>query len=62
MDIGLPDDGIAACSSGDNIWAIADIDFACLRAPAAAQVAVDVDWPLQTLRAGVLLFERVDKN
>lgn len=51
MDIGLPADGIAARSSGDNIWAIADIDFACLRAPAASQVAVDIDWPLQTLRA-----------
>ncbi|MFC4727347.1 carbon-nitrogen hydrolase family protein [Coralloluteibacterium thermophilus] len=48
MDRGLPEDGILAATRGDQVWAIADLDFEALEATRAeAQVAVDRDWPAQ---------------
>ena len=53
MDVGLPADGIVARTAGDQVWAIADIDFAALDATRAqAQVAVDRDWSGQ-LQPGI---------
>ena len=48
MDRGLPADGIVATTRGDELWAIADLDFDALEASRAdAQVANDRDWPAQ---------------
>lgn len=48
MDVGLPADGIVARTAGDQVWAMAELDFAALEASRGrAQVAVDVDWGLQ---------------
>jgi len=45
MDVGLPDDGILAASSGKAGWTYADIDLAQLDdSRAQAQVANDRDW------------------
>jgi predicted amidohydrolase len=45
MDEGLPDDGILAQTQGDEVWAVAELDFQALEASrAAAQVANDRDW------------------
>lgn len=59
MDRGLPDDGVLAATRGDATWAIANLDFDALEASrAAAQVAVDRDWPGQQKPA--LLRARLD--
>lgn len=48
MDVGLPADGIVAQTRGDQVWAIADLDFEALEASRErAQVANDRDWPGQ---------------
>jgi len=48
MDRGLPADGVLAQTQGDQVWAIADLDFAALEASRTnAQVANDRDWPGQ---------------
>lgn len=48
MDVGLPADGIVAQTRGDQVWAIADLDFDALEASRTnAQVANDRDWPGQ---------------
>jgi predicted amidohydrolase len=53
MDVGFPADGIVVQTSGDQDWAIADLDFDALEASRAqAQVANDRDWPGQ-LRPGL---------
>ena len=45
MDFGLPADGIVAQTHGDEVWAIADLDFSLLDASRQqAQVANDLDW------------------
>jgi predicted amidohydrolase len=45
MDAGFPADGVLAQTQGDQVWAIADLDFAALEASRAnAQVANDRDW------------------
>jgi predicted amidohydrolase len=45
MDRGFPADGIVAQTRGDQVWAVADLDFAALEAGRAdAQVANDRDW------------------
>lgn len=45
MDRGFPSDGILAQTSGNQVWAIADIDPIALEASRAdAQVANDRDW------------------
>ncbi|KAF1717346.1 carbon-nitrogen hydrolase family protein [Pseudoxanthomonas wuyuanensis] len=50
MDAGFPADGIVAQTTGDQVWAIADLDFAAFEASrAVAQVANDRDWPAQSL-------------
>lgn len=50
MDVGLPADGIVAQTQGDQVWAIADLDFAALDASRErAQVANDRDWPRQLM-------------
>lgn len=49
MDVGLPADGIVVQTQGDQIWAIADLDFEALEAShEQAQVANDRDWPGQS--------------
>lgn len=49
MDVDLPADGIVTQTSGDTVWAIADLDLDLLEASRAqAQVAVDRDWPAQS--------------
>lgn len=49
MDAGLPADGIVVQTQGDQIWAIADLDFEALEASdEQAQVANDRDWPGQS--------------
>lgn len=53
MDIGLPDDGIVAQTSGNNNWAVAEVDFNAVQFPAAAQVANDADWPYQITQASI---------
>ncbi|HET9031588.1 MAG TPA: carbon-nitrogen hydrolase family protein [Dokdonella sp.] len=51
MDHGLPADGLLASTRGDEVWAIAQLDFAGLEASrATAQVANDRDWILQRSR------------
>ena len=48
MDRGLPADGVLAQTRGDDVWAVAELDFAALEASRAqAQVANDRDWPGQ---------------
>ena len=48
MDVGLPADGIIAQTRGDEVWAIAELDFDALEASRAqAQVANDRDWHAQ---------------
>lgn len=48
MDVGLPADGVVACTRGDQRWAVATLDFAALEASRErAQVANDRDWPGQ---------------
>jgi predicted amidohydrolase len=45
MDAGFPADGVLARTRGDQVWAIADLDFATLESSRAnAQVANDRDW------------------
>lgn len=53
MDIGLPADGIMAQTSGNNNWAVADVDFNAVQFPTAAQVANDLDWPGQITQVNV---------
>ncbi len=49
MDVGLPEDGVIANTSGHETWAYATLDFNALAASHAhAQVAVERDWPAQT--------------
>lgn len=48
MDVGLPADGIIVQTQGDQVWAIADLDFEALEASREqAKVANDRDWPGQ---------------
>lgn len=50
MDAGFPADGIVVQTSGEQPWAIADLDFEVLESSrATAQVANDRDWPGQLL-------------
>jgi predicted amidohydrolase len=50
MDAGFPADGIVVQTSGEQPWAIADLDFDVLESTrASAQVANDRDWPAQSL-------------
>jgi predicted amidohydrolase len=52
MDVGLPADGIVAQTQGDQVWAIADLDFSALDASRVqAQVANDKDWDGQLVPA-----------
>jgi len=52
MDRGFPADGVLARTSGDQAWAIADLDFDTLEASRTqAQVANDRDWTGQGLPA-----------
>ncbi|MBD9477988.1 carbon-nitrogen hydrolase family protein [Pseudoxanthomonas sp. PXM02] len=45
MDRGLPADGVVVQTTGDQVWAIADLDLDALdRSRADAQVANDRDW------------------
>ncbi|MET7142629.1 carbon-nitrogen hydrolase family protein [Xanthomonas sp. PPL139] len=45
MDVGFPADGIVAQTRGEQVWAIAELDFAAFEASrATAQVANDRDW------------------
>lgn len=45
MDVGFPADGILAQTHGDQVWAVADLDFVALETSRAnAQVANDRDW------------------
>ncbi|MBO9881899.1 carbon-nitrogen hydrolase family protein [Xanthomonas sp. D-109] len=45
MDAGFPADGIVAQTRGEQVWAIAELDFAAFEASrASAQVANDRDW------------------
>ena len=48
MDRGLPADGVVAQTTGDQVWAIAELDLDALdRSRADAQVANDRDWMVQ---------------
>ena len=48
MDAGLPADGLLACTQGEQLWAVAELDFDALAASRRhAQVANDRDWPAQ---------------
>ncbi|HEY8587861.1 MAG TPA: carbon-nitrogen hydrolase family protein [Rhodanobacter sp.] len=48
MDHGMPADGLLARTRGEEVWAIASLDFAALEANRhVAQVANDHDWPRQ---------------
>jgi hypothetical protein len=48
MDAGFPADGVLAQTRGEQVWAMADLDFAVLEASRSdAQVANDRDWPGQ---------------
>lgn len=52
MDHGFPDDGILAITQGNQVWAVADLDFDALEeSRAQAQVAVDLDWEGQSAPA-----------
>ncbi len=52
MDVGFPADGVLAASAGEEEWAVAEVDVAALeRSRDSAQVAVDRDWPRQSLPA-----------
>lgn len=54
MDIGFPADGVVAQTRGDQVWAMAELDFAVFENNRArAQVANDRDWRGQ-LRPSVL--------
>jgi len=45
MDVGLPANGIVAQTRADQVWAMAELDFAALEASRThAQVANDSDW------------------
>ena len=45
MDVGLPADGVLVQTRTDQVWALAELDFAVLEASRAkAQVANDRDW------------------
>jgi predicted amidohydrolase len=45
MDVGLPGDGIVMQTRGNQVWALAELDFEALEASrASAQVANDRDW------------------
>ncbi|WP_058196156.1 carbon-nitrogen hydrolase family protein [Xanthomonas translucens] len=45
MDVGFPADGIVAQTQGEQVWALAELDFAAFEASRArAQVANDRDW------------------
>ncbi len=55
MDVGLPADGIVSQTQGDQVWAIADLDFEALDASRErAQVANDRDWPGQ-MKPGITM-------
>lgn len=48
MDVGLPSDGMLVQTRGQQVWAMADLDFAALEASRdQAQVANDRDWASQ---------------
>ena len=48
MDRGLPADGVVTQTTGDQVWAIAELDLDALdRSRADAQVANDRDWMVQ---------------
>jgi predicted amidohydrolase len=60
MDRGLPADGVVVQTTGDQVWAIADLDLDALdRSRADAQVANDRDWAGQWQPA--LLRARVER-
>ncbi len=45
MDVGFPADGVLACTSGEQVWATAELDFTAFEASRPfAQVAIDRDW------------------
>lgn len=61
MDVGLPADGVIARTTGEQVWAIGELDFAALQASREhAQVDNDRDWTGQDApairRARVLPF------
>lgn len=62
MDAGFPADGILARTCGEQVWAVAELDFDQLeRSRGHAQVANDRDWPGQlapALRQARLLRHR----
>ena len=48
MDVGLPHDGMLVQTRGQELWAVAELDFAALEASRQfAQVANDRDWAAQ---------------
>lgn len=52
MDHGFPEGGVLAMARGEQLWAIADLDFEALeKHRAQAQVAVDRDWDGQKMPA-----------
>ncbi|WDS36089.1 carbon-nitrogen hydrolase family protein [Pseudoxanthomonas sp.] len=52
MDVGLPADGVIAQTSGQQVWAVGELDFAALEASRdRAQVANDRDWMGQDMPA-----------
>lgn len=60
MDRGLPADGVVVQTTGDQVWAVADLDLDALdRSRADAQVANDRDWAGQWQPA--LLRARVER-
>lgn len=60
MDSGFPADGVLAQTHGDQVWAIADLDFVALEASRVhAQVANDRDWMGQ--RAPAIAHARVKR-
>lgn len=61
MDRGLPADGVVVQTSGDQVWAFADLDFDALeRSRDDAQVANDRDWAGQLKPA--ITRARLDKR
>lgn len=61
MDRGLPADGVVVQTSGNQVWAFADLDFDALeRSRANAQVANDRDWAGQLKPA--ITRARLDKR
>jgi hypothetical protein len=48
MDRGFPADGVVVQTRGDEVWAVAELDFEALEGSRGeAQVGNDLDWGLQ---------------